>query len=221
MSTETPKETPTDEATELDALPRPADYAPQAPKDEGRGMGWQGKLLFVLAVVFTLAALLMPKGEEGFKPGGSVLDAQGRPTKLGEHMTQITLLHFWATWCPPCITEIPALQRLADDFNGKPGFQIMMVAVDDDVEAVGDFVGDRAFAVLHDPDWDVANRYGTEKLPETYLLVDGQKIALRFDGQVVDRFIGATDWDNARIRAMLDDVIRRVAAGERVMSVDL
>jgi thiol-disulfide isomerase/thioredoxin len=130
----------------------------------------------------------------GSAQGGFLLDAQGRAATLGGRLAPVTLLHFWATWCPPCIAEAPGLARLAHDFAPHHDFGIVMVAVADSRDRVGAFMGPAAEMVLYDPKWDVAHRYGTEKLPETYLVVGGQ---------VVDKFIGETDWDDRGVRQRL------------------
>lgn len=171
-------------------------------------LGKSAKVWFLVVVAMVAAALFVPRGDgTSTAPGGFLLDESGRPTTLGNHMTPVVLLHFWATWCPPCITEIPALTRLADDFRDKPGFQVMMIAVDDDIEKVRPFVGNRAFSVLYDPEWNIAHRYGTRKLPETYLVVNG-KVLNDY------KYIGATDWDDPKIRASLEEIVDNVLAGD-------
>jgi len=67
-----------------------------------------------------------------------------------------------------------------------------MVAVDDNPEQAEAFVGDAAPMLLFDPNWDVAHRYGTFQIPETYLLVNGD---------VKKKFIGSTDWSQPEVRA--------------------
>ena len=69
-----------------------------------------------------------------------------------------------------------------------------MVAVADSADRVRTFLGPGSEMVLFDPNWKVANRYGTDKLPETYLVVHGQ---------VVRKFVGMTDWDDPALRAEL------------------
>jgi thiol-disulfide isomerase/thioredoxin len=185
----------------------PEGSTPEVPPTELR-LGKSAKIWFLVVVVMVAAALFVPRGDgTSTAPGGFLLDESGRPTTLGNHMTPVVLLHFWATWCPPCITEIPALTRLADDFRDKPGFQVMMIAVDDDIEKVRPFVGNRAFSVLYDPEWNIAHRYGTRKLPETYLVVNG-KVLNDY------KYIGATDWDDPKIRAALEEIVDNVLAGE-------
>jgi thiol-disulfide isomerase/thioredoxin len=168
----------------------------------------QAKIVTLFVVVLVLTALLAPRGDgTSTAPAGFLLDATGRPSTLGDHFTEVVLLHFWATWCPPCITEIPALERLGDDFSTQPGFQIMMVAVDDDPPKVAPFVGaSRAFAVLFDPQWEVAHRYGTRKLPETYVILRGKKIESL-------KFVGAQNWDDPQLREILKQIIQQAEDG--------
>ena len=175
----------------------PAAVDAAAPADSpktGAGLGWPARLGLAALALCALAALFWPRGDGTFKePGGFLYDSTGRAATLGPRLAPVTLVHFWATWCPPCIEEIPALQRLARDLGGRHDFAILMVAVSDSADKVRSFLGPGAAdAVLFDPKWEVANRYGTSKLPETYLIVGGQ---------VVRKFVGMTNWDDPQLRA--------------------
>lgn len=187
--------------------------APPAPVP-AKAMGKQARIFFLALTLVSLVAIFYPRGDgTSTAPQGFLLDATGRPVTIGSHFTPVTLLHFWATWCPPCITEIPALERLSADFGGEPGFQIMMVAVDDDPEKVRPFVGsNRAFNVLFDPQWEVSHRYGTRKLPETYVVIRGKVVSSL-------KFVGAQNWDDPRIRQTLQAVIQKVADGAEMEEI--
>lgn len=156
-------------------------------------LGIQARLALVVLAVCALAALFWPRGERS-APGGFLLDSGGRPTPLGSRMAPVTLVHFWATCCPPCIDEVPALRRLERDLADQPDFGILMVAVADSAERVAPFLGPGAEMVLYDPKWDVAHRYGTRQVPETYLVVRGR---------VLEKFEGATNWDDPDLRRRL------------------
>jgi thiol-disulfide isomerase/thioredoxin len=158
-------------------------------------LGKQARWAVAVLVVCALAALFWPRGDGSFKePGGFLYDASGKATTMGPRLAPVSLVHFWATWCPPCIQEIPSLQRLSADFADQSQFAIVMVAVSDSADKVRTFAGAGADMMLYDPNWDVANRYGTDKLPETYLVVGGE---------VVKKFVGAQDWDNPELRELL------------------
>ena len=178
--------------------------APVAAASGHPGLSKQAKLGLALLVVCALAALFWPRSGKTFKePGGFPLDLDGRPAKLGSQLAPVSLVHFWATWCPPCVSDVPSLQRLARDFQSRDDFSVVMIAVDDDKNKVTSFLGQGWDMVLFDPTWDVAHRYGTDKLPETYLVVRGQ---------VVDKFVGATDWDDPKVREQLSSLLRPTPA---------
>lgn len=168
---------------------------PAAPAPGPSPLGRQAKWGVALLVLCALAALFWPRGDGTVnEPGGYLLDAQGKATQLGPRLEPVTLVHFWATWCPPCIDEIPAVQRLTRDFSQYQDFGIVLVAVSDSADKVNTFLGPGAEMVLYDPKWNVANRYGTSQLPETYLVVRGR---------VVEKFVGATNWDDPELRRKL------------------
>jgi thiol-disulfide isomerase/thioredoxin len=167
-------------------------HGPGDPSQPER-LGRQARLAMIALAVCAAAALFWPRGEK--TPETSELqDAHGRASTLETRFAPVTLVHFWATWCLPCRDEIPALQRLETDFGGNRDFAIVMVAVSDTPEQVRTMLGDRAESVLFDRRGELAKRYGTDKLPETYLVVDGQ---------VVEKYIGQTDWDAPAVRQAL------------------
>jgi thiol-disulfide isomerase/thioredoxin len=174
---------------------QPAGGSPASPAPKS---GIDSRWWVVVLVVAAAAALFWPKGEHPkTAPGGFAIDAAGRPAKLGERMGPVTLVHFWATWCPPCIQEIPALQRFRRDFADRHDFKVVMIAVADDPGKAREFLGGEPDdSLLFDPNWDVAHRYGSSQIPESYLIANGQ---------VVEKFVGATDWDDAAVRKKIAD----------------
>lgn len=170
----------------------PLEHAAETAPTAVKPLAWQAKALVVVVALAAVAALFWPRGDGSFEaPGGFLLDHAGRPATLGQRMEHVTLVHFWATWCPPCITEIPAIQRLASELAGEPDFALLMVAVSDSSDKVKPFIGHLEKTVLYDPSWEVAHRYGTRQIPETYLVVGGH---------VVEKYVGAQDWDDPAIR---------------------
>jgi peroxiredoxin len=116
----------------------------------------------------------------------SALD--GKSVSLSSHRGKVVMVHFWATWCPPCVEELPTLERLYRAYYGKD-LEILAVSVDEGgAGAVGQFMERNRFAlpVLLNPDQSVARQYGSFKFPETYLISR--------DGIVRKKVIGAADW---------------------------
>jgi thiol-disulfide isomerase/thioredoxin len=191
---------PNESDAPLSAAP-PAGETP-APQASGARLGLPAKLGLAALALCALAALFWPKGKDTLQePGGFLYDSTGRAATIGSRLAPVTLVHFWATWCPPCIQETPKLQRLIHDFSGNSEFAVVMVAVADSSDRVRTFLGPGSEMVLFDPNWKVANRYGTDKLPETYLVVQGR---------VVHKWVGMTDWDDQALRA---DLAARLKGG--------
>jgi thiol-disulfide isomerase/thioredoxin len=166
--------------------------APVAPKSGPTPLAPKLKATLGAVALVLLVMIFWPRGTESTAPGGLLLDDGGRPSPMGSRLAPVTLVHFWATWCPPCIQETPSLERLATDLAGQHDFSLLRIAVADRKDKVDGFLGSTTAAmVLYDPSWDVAHRYGTDQLPETYLVVRGK---------VVQKFVGATDWDNLDLR---------------------
>ncbi len=189
--------------------------ADATPESHSGGARWAFPIVAVLALI---AVFWPSSGDERLNlesfrraakgeaaPVGMLIDSTGRPTPLGKRIRPVTLVHFWATWCPPCITEIPSILRLADDYAPNHNFALVMIAVADDIEKAGTFLGNRLDEALFDHDWKLTHSYGTEKVPETHLVVDGK---------VVESFIGATDWSQPEIRQRLDEALAEVRADE-------
>lgn len=133
-----------------------------------------------------------------------------RPVTIDDYRGKVVLVNIWATWCPPCRTEMPSMQRLHERLAGTD-FRIAAVSVDGDafytakqegpaeVMAFANGMG-LTFDILHDPSGEIRQAYDIYGVPESFL-VDRK-------GVIVKRVIGATDWDapvnEALIRTLLD-----------------
>ncbi len=153
------------------------------------------RVVLVVAIVAAAAALFWPRPATSpmSAPGGTLVDPNGRPVPLARELKPVTLVHFWATWCPPCRPELPELVRFAREVK-NPRFGVVFVAVADEPAAARSFFDAPDLNLLFDPTWDVAHRFGTDQIPETHLLVDGK---------VVHSFIGATAWGDPAVRAQI------------------
>lgn len=148
-------------------------------------------------VALALVALLWPVDESvdaGWPREAPLLDEKGLTRPLADEVRGPTLVHLWASWCLPCRDEIPALLRLEADLsrNGDSNPRILFVAVADQLPAARRLYGDGPLWL--DPDWKVAHGFATRQLPETHLVVDGER---RHSWQ------GATAWDDPEVRRQL------------------
>ena len=175
--------------------------SPLAPTLPAIRLDWLSRLAILALAAVMFAAVLWPHhGNRPSAPGGEVLASTGAKVALEEQLAPVTLVHFWATWCPPCVDEIPAIGKLSRDLAGEPKFAVVMVAVADTKPKVETFLGGPQVAkpVLYDDEWEVAHRYGTRQLPETYLVVKGR---------IAQKFVGATDWNDPVVRQILKKAI--------------
>ena len=119
-------------------------------------------------------------------PDFTVQDADRKVT-LSDLRGQIIVLNFWATWCPPCVEEMPSLVVLQQRMKDK-GITVLAVSVDQDESAYHKFLKQYGVNLLtvRDPSEKSKNLYGTVKIPETYIIDR--------NGVVRRKFIGAVDW---------------------------
>ncbi len=105
---------------------------------------------------------------------------------------QIVVLNFWATWCAPCVEEIPSLVTMSQKMKSK-GVTVLGVSVDADEDAYQKFVKDHGvtFLTVRDADQKSNALYGTVKFPETYI-IDRSGVVRR-------KFIGAVDWTSPEV----------------------
>ena len=124
-------------------------------------------------------------------PDFTVQDSD-RKVSLNELRGKIVVLNFWATWCPPCVEEMPSLVKMQQKMKPK-GVEVVAVSVDADESAYRRFLKDHSVDLLtvRDPDQKSNNLYGTFKFPETYI-IDRNGVLRR-------KFIGAVDWSQPEI----------------------
>jgi thiol-disulfide isomerase/thioredoxin len=132
-------------------------------------------------------------------PATAFEDGGGRPVNLAAFRGRPVLVNFWATWCGPCIVEMPSLDALA----GREGADIEVIAISQDADgrqAVTDFFRARNFARLEaylDPNMRLMPALGIDTLPTT-ILYDRE-------GVEVWRMTGMADWGSERARRLLDE----------------
>lgn len=143
-------------------------------------------------------------------PGFDLPTLDGDTTSLDAYDGQVVLLNFWATWCPPCVHEMPSMERLYQDLRAR-GFVVLGVSVDVDPgqpDADGRVQGivreyvDRlgvTFPILLDPAGSVEGVYNVSGLPTTYVI--GR------DGRIEGRIVGAREWDSEEYRRRIEELL--------------
>lgn len=142
-------------------------------------------------------------------PGFTLDDVGGRQEALEDFRGRIVLLHFFATWCAPCVEEFTSLQKLTDAVRGLPITVVAIDVAEVDVR-VRNFVAKLGvrFPVLLDRDRAVTKAWNVISLPTTIIL----------DSTLAPRFIveDAIDWTRADIRASIDSLYQPIKKSERI-----
>jgi len=125
-------------------------------------------------------------------PNFKIVTDNGRTITRSDFGGRVLVLNFWATWCPPCIEEIPTLDAMQRKMAGD-GVVVVAVSVDKNEKAYRDFLSRArvSFLTARDPEADVSSSYGTFKYPETYII--------NRDGKVVAKHIANQNWMDDRI----------------------
>lgn len=119
-----------------------------------------------------------------------------RTLTLSQYRGQVVVLNFWATWCPPCVEEMPSLVEVQRRMRAK-GVTVLAVSVDVDEKAYHSFLKDHHVDLItvRDSSQKNANSYGTFKFPETYVIDR--------NGRMRRKFLGAIDWTSPDILEFL------------------
>jgi peroxiredoxin len=127
--------------------------------------------------------------------------ADGTSFRLGQHRGKTVLVNFWATWCPPCREEMPALERLHRRHKDR-GLILVAISLDTDPKVVPPYVkaSGLTFPIALDPKAEVANKYGVRALPSSFV-IDRQ-------GTMTGLALGPRVWDNEASHALVEALTR-------------
>jgi thiol-disulfide isomerase/thioredoxin len=141
-------------------------------------------------------------------PQLALTDMQGKPVALADFAGKFILANLWATWCQPCLKEMPELEQL----QASLGPALTIVAISEDrggAKVVEPFIaklGLDKVAVLLDPGGEATRVFGVRGLPTT-LFIDG-------DGKVVGRVEGAAAWSSAEMLGVVKALLPEEAPGD-------
>ncbi len=142
-----------------------------------------------IALCFVVAGTLKPriveKGDSA--PKFSITTDQGKTLTASDFGGKILVLNFWATWCQPCLEEMPSLDQFARRYADK-GVTVLAVSVDKNEKRYRDFLAHvkPGFYTARDADANIPASYGTFMYPETYII--------GANGKVLYKEVAARDW---------------------------
>lgn len=162
----------------------------------------------VLLLALLLAAGLVQAGDlkpyDGAPlPDFTLGDMRGATHTLSDYRGKVVMLNFWATYCGPCIKEMPSMQRLNEKMAGKP-FTILAVDMAEEAADIDAFLGKHRikvdFPLLLDPDGEVVEQWMISAVPTTFILDRS--------GTIRYALYGGLEWDNEEVIATLDGLMK-------------
>ena len=150
------------------------------------------------APLLRAAALTEWKGRPAAPPT-DLLTPDGAPLSLASLRGKVVLVTFWATWCEPCVTEMPSMQTLRDRL--APRFEVLGINYQEGPQKINAFIeamGIR-FPIVRDTDGAVAKAWGARIFPSSYV-VDRS-------GNVKHAMVGAADWTSANLVATIRELL--------------
>ena len=135
----------------------------------------------------------------------------GTPVRLADFKGRVVVLNFWATWCPPCIREMPSLDRLQAALEDR-GLAVLAVSIDRGgakvIRPFAERLGLERLGLYHDSKAALFKAFGVTGLPTTFL-IDRR-------GQIVGAYPGAAEWDEPEARALIEHYLRQPAGAAAV-----
>jgi cytochrome c biogenesis protein CcmG/thiol:disulfide interchange protein DsbE len=133
-------------------------------------------------------------------PDFSITTDSGRTVTPANFGGKLLVLNFWATWCPPCIEELPSLNEFQQRY-ATAGVVVLGISVDTDEKAYRNFLARAhvSFLTARDPDKKINAEYGTLRFPETYIIDSS--------GKVVRKIISNTDWMSERMTKDVESLL--------------
>jgi peroxiredoxin len=170
---------------------------------KSRGVNPKSIIIIVLMVVGLACIFLLqnkdavvslssrqPLGKGAVAPDFTLPDLEGKMVSLSDYKGRVVLLNIWATWCPPCVEEMPSMEKLYREMKDE-GFEILAVSIDTSgAKAVLPFMEKHklSFPALTDSEGATKLLYHTTGVPESFLIDK--------DGVIAEKIIGPRDWAN-------------------------
>ena len=143
----------------------------------------------------------LPSSQPYPAPAISLADTTGQSVELSELHGKLVIVNLWATWCGPCLREMPSLERL----QSRLGERIAVLAVSEDrggnktVEPFIAKLGLKSVKIYIDPKSEVGHAFGVRGLPTSFLIDR--------EGKVLGRVEGAAEWDSPKMLSVLEPLL--------------
>ena len=128
----------------------------------------------------------------------NLIDGTNTPYNLKEAKGNVILINFWATWCPPCIAEMPSLQKLYDDYNEKVTF---LFVTNEELNDITPFLEKKQYTFeVYRPVSNYPVAFDVTSIPRTFLIDK--------EGHIIIDETGATNWNSETVRNTIDGLLK-------------
>jgi peroxiredoxin len=158
-------------------------------------------MLFVPLIISFIAGPLFAGVSGPAAPDFTLADVHGKKVSLSAFRGKVVILTFWATWCGPCVAEMPSLNNLYQEFNSK-GLVVIAISVDPTEQSVLSFIDRKklAFPVLMDKNKEVYfDSYAVMGLPTTFIIDK--------NGAIIEKIMGEQEWASPKMKEKILNLI--------------
>ena len=179
----------------------------------GKEMNYRSIILALLVVIAVAVLFLLTQNNSYLTytplaagrpaPDFTLPGLDGKMVSLADQKGHVVLVNIWATWCPPCVDEMPSMETLYKEFKDE-NFEILAVSIDAlGANAVGPFMKkyNLSFPALLDPEATLKVLYQTTGVPESFII--------NKEGILVEKIIGPRNWAAPEVVKYFRDLIRK------------
>ena len=165
-------------------------------------------VVFLIAIVIVLGRIVTmdinkPVRIGDYAPDFSIKDMSGDIYKLSQKRGKVIFINFWATWCKPCLDEMPSIEEMFRMFKND-NIEVIGISIDKHgKDVVKSFIErfDISFPILLDLTEEVGLEYGITGVPETFIVDE--------KGIIVEKVIGPRDWMNENSLKMVKYFLKK------------
>ena len=181
-------------------------------RDKRKTTNYRAAILVFLAVSGLLILFSLKQNNSYLKYSPLKLDLpapnftfpglDGKMVSLSDYRGNVVLVNIWATWCPPCVDEMPSMERVYKELKSE-NFEILAVSIDSlGTKAVAPFMKkyNLSFPALMDPDGTIQTLYQTTGIPESYIVNQ--------EGILIKKIIGPRDWATPEVVGFFRDLLQ-------------
>ncbi len=135
-------------------------------------------------------------------PDFTLLSLDGRKVSLKDYRGKVVFLHFWATWCKPCVEEFPTIERIHQEYKDK-GLVILAISIDKGGKGVVKSFAEKmgvSFPILLSTEGKIEKAYWTWGTPTSFLI--------NRNGNILGRALGPRKWDSPEARALFEAALK-------------